>query len=154
MLLELRPAAVINIPLGDLLAQLTEAVASRSGLPFQLFIEQIPSLPENVQSNIYRIAQEALNNVVKHAQARLVTVSLSAKPLPPDSTGGARTEVKLEVRDDGVGFSSAKQTPEHLGIGIMRERAAAIQADLSLESKPGYGTRLTLIWYGETGSLS
>ncbi len=72
MLLELRPSAVINTPLGDLLAQLTEAVTSRSGLPFQLFIEQIPLLPENVQTSFYRIAQEALNNVVKHAQARQV----------------------------------------------------------------------------------
>ena len=74
MLLELRPAAVVKRPLGDLLAQLAEAVTSRSGLPFQLMIEQIPPLPENVQINIYRIAQEALNNVVKHAQARNVIV--------------------------------------------------------------------------------
>jgi signal transduction histidine kinase len=111
-------------------------------------------LPENVQTSFYRIAQEALNNVVKHSQARLVTVSLSAKPLPADSTGRASSEVKLEVQDDGVGFSAAKRTPQQLGIGIMHERAAAIQADLSLESKPGYGTRLTLIWRGETGSLS
>jgi signal transduction histidine kinase len=154
MLLELRPAAVINIPLGDLLAQLAEAVASRSGLPFQLFIEKIPLLPENVQISFYYIAQEALNNVVKHAQARLVTVSLSAKLQPEDSPGGTQSEVKLEVRDDGVGYSAAKRSPEQLGIGIMHERAAAIQADLSLESRPGYGTRLKLIWRGETGRLS
>ncbi len=75
MLLELRPSAVIKTPLGELLAQLTEAITSRSGLPFQLFIEQVPSLPEEVHTSFYRVAQEGLNNVVKHAQASLVTVS-------------------------------------------------------------------------------
>ena len=153
MLLELRPTAVINTPLDELLAQLTEAVASRSGLPFQLFIDQIPSLPDNVQINFYRIAQEALNNVVKHAQAEQVTVSLSATPLTPDAAGGARHEVKLVIRDDGVGYAPGKRRPDRQGIGIMYERAAAIQADLSLDSQPGYGTQVTLIWSNESGNL-
>ena len=74
--------AVINIPLSDLLVQLAEAVTSRSGLPFQFFIEQIPILPESVHVDFYRIAQEALNNVVKHSQAKLVTLSLSKTPSP------------------------------------------------------------------------
>ncbi len=91
MLLELRPSAVINSPLSDLLAQLAEAVTSRSGLSFKLFIEQIPALPENVQINFYRIAQEALNNIVKHAQARQVIMSLSDHPLTLNSTGGVET---------------------------------------------------------------
>ena len=149
LLLELRPSALmINTPLGDLLTQLTEAVTSRSGLSFQLFIEQIPILPEDVQINFYRIAQEALNNVVKHAQARQVTMSLSAIPLTPDASGSARHEVTLMVQDDGVGFSSGTERSTKLGIGIMHERAAAIQANLSMKSQPGYGTQITLIWYG------
>jgi signal transduction histidine kinase len=153
MLLELRPSAVINTPLGDLLAQLTEAIASRSGLPFQLFIEQIPPLPENVQTSFYRIAQEALNNVVKHAQARQVTVSLSATVLPLDLDSIPGQEVKLVIQDDGVGYSSGDMRSDHMGINIMNERAAAIQARLSLESQPGYGTQVTLIWRNESGSL-
>ncbi len=154
MLLELRPTAVINTPLGDLLAQLTEAIASRSGLPFRLYIEQIPPLPENVQINFYRIAQEALNNVVKHAQARLVIVSLSATPLPRDSAVGVVHEVRLVIRDDGVGYSPGIEKSTHMGIGIMRERAAAIQARLTLESQPGHGTQVTLIGRTESESLS
>ncbi len=152
MLLELRPTALINTPLGDLLAQLTEAVASRSGLPFELFIEQTPSLPENVQTNFYRIAQEALNNVVKHAQARKVTVSLSDTPLPHDLEGVPGYEVRLVIQDDGVGYSTGVLRSDHMGFSIMRERAAAIHADLSLESQPGHGTQVTLIWVNETGS--
>ena len=144
MLLELRPSAVIKTPLDELLGQLTEAIASRSGLPFQLYIEQIPPLPEEMQTSFYRIAQEALNNVVKHAQAQLVTVNLSAIPLPPDSVGLKRHEIKLVIKDDGVGFSSSQVLTDQLGIGIMHERAASIGAYLSLESRPGYGTSVTV----------
>ena len=152
MLIELRPSAVINTPLSELLAQLTEAITSRSGLPFQLFIEQTPLLPEEVQMNFYRIAQEALNNVVKHAQALHVTVSLSETPLPVDVNGVPGRQVKLVIQDDGVGFYYGSEKPGHLGIGIMRERAAAIQATFSLESEPGHGTRVSLIWSSESKS--
>jgi signal transduction histidine kinase len=151
MLLELRPAAVINTPLDELLAQLTEAITSRSGLPFHLFIEKIPSLPENVQTSYYRIAQEALNNVVKHAQANHVSVSLSATPLTPNANGEARHEVNLVIQDDGVGFSSTMDHSDRLGIGIMEERAEAIQASFSLESKLGYGTQVSLTWSNGSG---
>ncbi len=106
LLLELRPSAVINTPLSDLLTQLTEAVSSRSGLKFQLSIEKVPLLPEDVQDNFYHIAQEALNNVVKHAQAGLVTIDLSVSNRSSDPTGGGRHEVKLVIQDDGVGYSS------------------------------------------------
>jgi signal transduction histidine kinase/PAS domain-containing protein len=149
MLLELRPSAITHSPLSDLLAQLADAVASRSGLEFQLFIERTPNLPENVQIDFYRIAQEALNNVVKHSQARLVRMSLSITPLTPEATGTAGQEIKLVIQDDGVGFSSGKKQTGQLGLGFMRERAETIQASLSVESHPGHGTLVTLVWCGE-----
>ena len=144
MLLELRPSAVIKTPLSELLAQLTEAITSRSGLPFQLYIEQIPSLPEAVHTGYYRIAQEALNNVVKHAQAQLVSVSLSTTHLPPDQSGGKSFQIRLEIEDDGVGFSPTQDRSDQLGISIMHERANAINAELTIESKPGYGTQVSV----------
>jgi signal transduction histidine kinase len=154
LLLELRPSAVIHTPLSDLLAQLAEATTSRSGLEFKLYLEQVPMLPENVQIGFYRIAQEALNNVVKHAQARLVTLSLSATPLAQDQGSVAEQELRLVIQDDGVGFSSGNGGSDRFGIGIMQERAAAIQASFSLVSQPGRGAQMTLIWCGEVGSFS
>jgi signal transduction histidine kinase len=147
-LLELRPSSLTKTSLSDLLTQLSEAVTIRSGLSFKLFIEKIPILPEDVQINFYRIAQEALNNVVKHAQARQATLSLSTMPLTPDSTGEMMYEVTLLIQDDGIGYSSGDRRSTQLGIGIMYERADAIQANLSMESQPGSGTQITLTWYG------
>jgi len=150
VLLELRPSAVINTPLGELLAQLTEAVTSRSGLPFQLYIEKIPLLPEPVQLSFYRIAQEALNNVVKHAQARLVTAMLSESQFPPVNNSQTGREVKLVIQDDGVGFYLETDQSSHLGINIMRERAAAIGATLTFASEPGHGTIVSIIWCNDS----
>jgi signal transduction histidine kinase len=147
LLLELRPAVVTKTPLGQLLSQLTEAITSRTEITFNLFIDNIPSLPPDVQTTFYRIAQEALNNVVKHAQASQVTVSLTA--MPQMSTQGIdewEGEVMMGIHDDGTGYTPGDQNREHMGIGIMYERAAAIQAELDITSQPGMGTGVTLIW--------
>ena len=123
-----------------MLAQLTEAYFSRSGLQFRLYLEKVPSLPEDVHIAYYRIAQEALNNVVKHSQAKEVIIVLNMLPLEPGSNGEQGYEIKLVIQDDGVGYSRVKAKPTSLGISFMYERAANIHADLSLESQPGYGT--------------
>jgi len=150
LLIELRPSAMHNNPLSELLSQLTEAITSRSGVPFQLSIEKIPLLPDEVQEAFYRIAQEALNNVVKHAQALRVTVSLNGGQLAAGENGRHQYQVKLLVHDDGVGFSKGTGKLGHFGIGFMRERAAAINAVLTIESQPGHGTLVSLTWTGET----
>jgi signal transduction histidine kinase len=148
LLLELRPTAITKIPLGELLTQLTEAITSRTELPFQLYIDNLPPLPSDAQTTFYRIAQEALNNVVKHAEARQVIVSLSATPaIFAHSSDDWEGEIRLEVRDDGRGYTPGDQNMEHLGLGIMRERAAAIGAIFNIESQPGKGTAVTLIWH-------
>ena len=148
MLLELRPAAVAKSPLPELLAQLTEASTSRVQLPFRLFIEQTPPLPKDVHAAIYRIAQEALNNVAKHARAGKVTLSFRTMPLTPQQSAEKMIGVRLEVEDDGVGFSPGDKQIEHLGLGIMRERTADIEAELDIDSWNGEGTRVTLDWCG------
>jgi signal transduction histidine kinase len=147
MLLELRPASITSTPLGDLLSQLTEAVTSRTDVQFQLFIDNLPPLPAEIQTTFYRIAQEALNNVIKHSQARQVIVSLSATPpIDARSVEGWKGVVQLIIRDDGIGFASGDRAREHMGLGIMRERAAAINAIFTIVSQPGEGTVVTLVW--------
>ena len=76
---------------------------------------------------------------------------MSASPVKTDSMDQQRTEVKLVVRDDGIGLVVKEGGPSKLGLGIMRERAAAIHGNLSLESQAGKGTTVTLTWLTDTG---
>ncbi len=137
LLLELRPSSLAEAELGELLRQLTEAVIARARLPVTLTLTgEPPPLPPDVQVALYRIAQEALNNVTKHANASAVTVALSAE-------GAALT---LLIEDNGRGFDPASIPPDHLGVGIMRERAESIGAALEIDSQPQRGTRLRVQW--------
>ncbi len=147
LLLELRPAALIEANLRDLLRQLGEAVAGRAGVPVEVKVGDICPLPEEVHVAFYRIAQEALNNVVKHAQASQVTVWLRCLDDKDDALDGLRIELTIE--DDGRGFNLAQVPAERLGLGIIRERAQAIDAALKIESNPGEGTQITVVWKEE-----
>lgn len=136
LLLELRPATLIEVGLADLLHQLAEAITGRTRVPVALTVEGQPDLPPDVQIALYRIAQEALNNVAKHAGASYVSVDLRCRP----------DGVDLRIGDDGRGFNQGAVSPEHLGLGIMRERADAIGAVLCVESRPGHGTQVAVSW--------
>jgi PAS domain S-box-containing protein len=135
LLLELRPAALEEANLDCLLRQLAEAVAGRSRIAVALSIAELPPLPRDVKIALYRIAQEALNNAARHARASRVELALGALP----------RGVELRIADDGRGFDPARVSSEHLGLGIMRERADAIGAQLTIESAPG-GTLVTAAW--------
>jgi signal transduction histidine kinase len=153
LLLELRPAALAETPLEDLLHQLGEAASGREGIPVSVLVEgSIPDagtseLPADVHIAFYRIAQEALNNVVKHARASQVTVRLcftcAEAELPYEQPGKS---VLLSISDDGRGFDPASIAAAHLGLGIMKERAQAIGASLIIDSHSGEGTQVTLLW--------
>jgi PAS domain S-box-containing protein len=136
LLLELRPAALVDAELGDLLRQLTEAFASRTPVKVSLTVEGQRSLPPEVQIALYRMTQEALNNVTKHARATQVTVSLRSQP----------EGVELRIKDDGRGFDPTRVQPGHLGLNILRERAEAIGATLQITSQAGQGTEIAVIW--------
>jgi signal transduction histidine kinase len=147
LLLELRPAALIEANLRDLLRQLGEAVAGRVGVPVTVAVDDFGSLPEEVHVALYRIAQEALNNVVKHARAGQVSVSLRC--LDDDDADSDPVRIELAIVDNGRGFDPARVPAERLGLGIIRERAQAIDADLAIVSSPGQGTRITVVWKAE-----
>jgi signal transduction histidine kinase len=136
LLLELRPATLAKVPLSDLLKHLAEATGGRSLIPVGVTIEgECDSLPRPVHTAIYRIAQEALNNVAKHSGANRAEVTLRCHP------GG----VELQVADDGVGFDALAVRGEHLGLDIMRERAQEINAVWRVESKKGDAGSGTLV---------
>ena len=146
LLLELRPAALVEADMGHLLRQLAEAVTGRTGISVIVTMDDKCALPPDVHVALYRIAQEALNNVVKHAQASQVTVSLRcSSPQAEGIEGGC---VELCVSDDGRGFDPVKVSPDHLGLGIIRERAQAVGATLEIASQPGHGTRVVVVCEG------
>jgi two-component system nitrate/nitrite sensor histidine kinase NarX len=98
-------------------------------------------LPVHVRIALYRIAQESLNNVVKHARPSKVSLALR------DCCNG--NGVILTVKDNGRGFDPEQVPSGRLGLGIIRERAAAIGARFSIESRSGQGTTVEVIWPGE-----
>jgi ligand-binding sensor domain-containing protein/signal transduction histidine kinase len=138
LLLELRPSALIEAEIGDLLRQLAESITGRARVPVTLEVKGEPScsLPPDVKVVLYRIAQEALNNVAKHAEASQAMVSLQCQD----------EQVELRVSDDGRGFDLKSIPTESLGLGIMRERAETIGAELTVESEAGQGTVITVVW--------
>jgi signal transduction histidine kinase len=89
-----------------------------------------------VQVGLYRIAQEALNNVAKHAHAERVEVILTAQP----------DGLELAVLDDGRGFDPSSVAAGHLGLRIMRERSEAIGAQLEITPRPAGGTQVHVRW--------
>lgn len=136
LLIELRPAALVDAELSDLLQQLVDAFTGRARVPVELSIDRNCNLPTDVCITFYRTTQEALNNIAKHANADQISITLS----------GCEQGADLVIRDDGSGFDIANVTSNHFGLNIMRERADAIGAFLSIESRPGQGTEVRVHW--------
>jgi len=136
LLLELRPAALTEANLSELLKQMTDAAIGKLGIPFNLSVEGQGTLPTDVQITFYRVAQEALNNIQKHASANEVEITLRYQP----------ESVTLIISDNGIGFDPNSVSAEHLGLSIMCERAEAIGTECKVESEIGQGTRITVMW--------
>ncbi len=147
LLLELRPAALAETSLEDLLRQLGEAASGREGIPVKTIFEGQGTLPPDVHIALYRITQEAINNIVKHARANQILVRLCYSCVENSDPGQEiSSSVTLSVSDDGRGFDPARVPHHRLGLGIMHERAQAIGASLTIESQPGEGTQITVLW--------
>ena len=136
LLWELRPSSLIETDLGDLLRHLTNAFTGRTRIPTTVNLEGMVDPPFKVKEVVYRIAQESLNNISKHAEASAVMVNLLR----------SEDEIRLEIQDNGWGFNTQEVPPESLGLGIMQERAATIKASLAIKSSTGIGTCIELIW--------
>ena len=128
---ELRPLALAEDGLLGALHQRLEAVERRAGVNARLIADAIVQFPHPVEEGLYRIAQEALNNVLKHAAATNVVVRLA--------TDNGKTV--LEIEDDGRGFESGSAGSRGgMGLSNMRERARRLGGALAVQSTPGQGT--------------
>jgi signal transduction histidine kinase len=136
LLVELRPAALADTDLGDLIGHQVNAFNARTRVPVTYDRDCAQNLQVEVKETFYRVAQEALNNIAKHAEPTSVAVGLACRP------GSA----ELVIQDNGVGFDIQSVTMDGLGLGIMQERARNIGAQLEIHSQIREGTRLRILW--------
>jgi signal transduction histidine kinase len=130
-------------PLEDLglklaLQNLVQAASARCSIPVSLNCpDQLPVLPMDVEQSIYRITQEGLENIVRHANASQAAVNVEV----------AAEKLELTIHDDGVGFDPGR-TPsdEKFGLRGLQERAASIGGKLMVESNSGIGTTVRFVW--------
>jgi nitrate/nitrite-specific signal transduction histidine kinase len=135
LLYELRPPTLEEEGLVAALRQRLDAVEGRVGIETSLMVDDTISLPDSVAEAFYRIAQEALNNALKHSDASSVRVELRRNG----------EWVEMAVTDDGVGFDvEAASGAGGIGLLGMQERARGIDGSLTIDSAPGQGTTLAL----------
>ena len=132
----LRPAGIDTLPLEHVLRNSdTLKSMQRSGIHCQLHSQGTPpSLSDEVRINIYRIIQEALSNIAKHAGATAVEIDITY----------AEEAIHIEVTDNGIGLTQTQPKPSSLGLISMRERARFIGAQLTIDSGQQQGTRVII----------
>lgn len=132
LIFELHPDSLQREGLVAALTKQAEAIAARHSLQVHCELGDEPEMPLAAKEALYRIAQEALSNIARHARARQVWLTLCVD----EST------VALTVRDDGMGFDAQREYPGHFGLRSMAERAQEAGGALEVKSAPGQGTRL------------
>jgi len=132
LIFELRPPILDEVGLIAALRSRFEAVESRSNLDYQLDFAGVETLPSLVETGLYRITLEALNNIQKHAHASKVNLSIQQ----------FSKQVRLEIRDNGVGFDIDTRVSQGYGLQGMRERAEQLGGSFDLQSKPNDGTSI------------
>jgi signal transduction histidine kinase len=131
LLYELRPADLEQEGLARAIELRLNTVERRVGLQLDVFLGELPPMPSSHEVELYHIIVEALNNVVKHAAASRLSLLLAP-------AGG---QLHLRIADNGHGFDPLQVTGG-LGLRNIRERVAQLHGQLTIESSPGYGTRL------------
>ncbi len=130
---ELRPAVLDDFGLVPALERLTDAFADQSDIrvDFHSALGE-KRLPSEVETTLYRVVQESLTNIVKHADAHNISVSLARRA----------TTVAAVIEDDGAGFDPRAVREEGVGLLGMRERLSFVDGRLEIESRPGAGTTI------------
>jgi signal transduction histidine kinase len=136
LLYELRPSVLKDEILGDLLGNLAKSFEAKSKISLELKIDGEYKFSPKIELGFFRIAQEALNNIIKHSQATKASIILKVLP----------EKLYMDIADNGRGFNDKKIASTNLGLAIMRERAKNIKASIAIESLPGKGTKITVIY--------
>lgn len=136
LLLELRPSALAEVTVGDLLRQLVDSIQPRTETPITLATDGNYCIAPQTQVAIYRIVQEAVYNALRHAHATQIEVRLYHEP----------DQLRVTVADNGQGFDASTIASDSIGLKIMHERAESIAATLTIHSIPGRGTTVQLEW--------
>jgi PAS domain S-box-containing protein len=132
LIFELRPESLEMEGLVEALTKQVKALRARHGIEVDLYLCSEPEVPYAVKEVLYRIAQEALQNAVKHARASRLELHL-------ENQAGC---LSLKVRDNGIGFNPQGTFPGHLGLRSMHERALSVGGTLNLTSEIDYGTQV------------
>jgi len=132
LIFELRPDSLQTEGVVAALSRQIDLLGARHGLAFEVDLGDEPDVPLNVKEALYRIAQEALHNIVSHAEAQRVTVRLRLE----------RDSIALEISDDGRGFDASALHPGHLGLRSMQERAERLRGSCQILSVPGQGSTI------------
>jgi two-component system nitrate/nitrite sensor histidine kinase NarX len=137
LLAELRPTTLTDTELGELLLLLGNAFTGRTNIPVDVSVTGEGKLPAETQVALYRICQEGLNNIAKHAKASLVEIEMRHTPLG----------LVLNIRDNGSGFETTELiTFGHYGLNMMKERVETVGAKLTISSQPNHGTEISIRW--------
>ncbi|WP_395688627.1 PAS domain S-box protein [Caenimonas koreensis] len=132
---DLRPLLLDDLGLGPAIDWLATNFTQRSGVKVVLDVPEDLDLREPYATAVFRIVQESLQNIAKHAQAHSAAVSVTIAP----------HMIRLEVRDDGKGFSpTATRRPESLGLMGLQERAQLLKGSVEIDSAPGRGTSVVV----------
>ncbi len=136
---ELRPTILDDLGLGPAIEFLSEGVARRSGLRIVVHATNRERLPVQVETVLYRVVQEALTNIHKHAQAKMVRIRFQT----------SQKTVRCSIIDDGVGFHAegpqSRSTRQGLGLMGMKEKLQSVGGGLRIESAPGEGAKLFIM---------
>src|SRR6202165_3638733 len=130
LILELQPESLEREGLVGALAKRADAIKGRYGMDIRADLSEEPPIPLGTKQDIYRIAQEALHNLVKHSRDKHASLRLRVD----------RDVLTMEVADDGEGFDPSRSYPGHFGLPSMRERAQSRGGELQIESRPREGT--------------
>lgn len=130
LIFELRPESLQNEGLVTALTKQSDALRARHKLDVVTHFDPEPAISLDAKEALYRIVQEAMHNIAKHAHATRVDLSLRQ----------SGDHLMLEIRDNGKGFDPSREYPGHLGMKSMPERAAQIGAEFHVQSQPNIGT--------------